>query len=174
MWYSRRNFLYYLLKRAFQTENVEILLSLRQFIGDVQKAILQEHENTCLSIDRKKLQWIELYRGMNLSRRGVQRFIDSVGKTISIDGFFSATKNRKFAERAIVRNKNENSGLFGVLLCVQLEIDKQGTIFADLSKFSSDLEEYLFGLSSIFVITHAEFDEEKQVWMIQMTGNAFQ
>jgi tetratricopeptide (TPR) repeat protein len=160
-WYKSDCFLHKLINRALRSENIELLYSFRFFIIDL-----------CLAIENNRLNdggCLKLYRGQTISVEELEKFKQNIGNIISVNGFFSTTRDINvalaFTSSAITTN-NFKSVLFEICADPSLKT----TVFADVGDYCQpgDEQEILFNLNSLFEILAVTFNSKYQMWVIQL------
>jgi transposase len=82
-WYTTDSFVYRLVNKVLRTEDIELLYLFRFYIVDLCLQLEQEHKNLRLT------QVLTLYRGQQMSTEEFEKLKQSVGISISPNGFFS-------------------------------------------------------------------------------------
>ena len=170
-WYTRDSFVYKLINKALRTEDVQALYTYRYYIVDLcmrlaenLDAIRDEYLTTAV---------VKLYRGMIQSPEEVQRLQASVGQLISINAFFSATRNREVAEAyaGVGSRKLASDDLESVIFEINVTVQGNNTRFADISPYSSfqDEQEVLFDFSTVFEIQSMTFDSTILSWICSVS-----
>ena len=117
-------------------------------------------------------EWI-LYRGFQLHKEEFERLKRSKGGLISVNSFFSTTRDKAVAIIFAAPDAPE-SELVSVLLEIQMHPARlQSVFFADIEHLSAirDEAEVLFSLGSTFQIISINFDDETRVWVIRLDGS---
>ncbi|CAF4324469.1 unnamed protein product, partial [Adineta steineri] len=86
-WYMRDSFIYRVLNKALQTQNIDLLFLFRFFIHDIRQALKQ---NKCTSS-------IQVYRSQLMTKEQINLLKNSIGCLISINSFFSTSIHRDLA-----------------------------------------------------------------------------
>jgi hypothetical protein len=118
-----------------------------------------------LSTDR----YIRVYRGQVISTDEFDRMHKSIGEFISINSFFSTSRNRKQA-LVFTNTTIPIDGLRQILFDIQVDIRLSTKPFADVSKLSyfQEEEEIIFMLGSIFRITNVYYSKDEHVWIAEL------
>lgn len=160
------------MNKALRTEDIDALYTFRVYITHLRSRIAHEHQTLRRSHSQSKSNIIHLYRGLKLSREEINQMVENLGALISMNGFFSTSRD---VEQAIqfATKKSERKDVIGVLLEISGDIHLDQMVFADIAKFSiyPKEQEVLFDLASVFKITHVEFDKGRNLWIIQLTGD---
>jgi tetratricopeptide (TPR) repeat protein len=162
-WYANEHFLHKLLNKAFRTEDIELIYMFRFFIIDLYAVIEQQNEQL------KDDGIVTLYRGAQILTDDLEKLKQNINKIISIDGFFSTSRNSdtslQFIRSNFVINKFQ---------LVFFEIKADPTIktvsFADMKRTNGKEgeEKVLFNLNSLFKIQSVNFDSTIDVWKVQL------
>lgn len=177
-WYTRDSFVYKLINKALRTEDIQALYTYRYYIVDLCVR-LAENVNAIRDESMATTE-LTLYRGMIQSPEEIQRLRVSVGQLISINSFFSATRNREVAEAyaGVGSRKLASDDLQSVIFEINVTVQGNNTRFADISPYSSfqDEQEVLFDFSTVFEIQSMKFDPTTMSWICSVTttnkGNA--
>ena len=159
-WYSIDSFLYRILNKALRVQNIDLLFLLRFFIRDIEK---QLHRQRCL-------EPIHVYRGQLMSKWELNALQNSINKLISVNSFLSTSRISDVA-LMYLQHDAKDSMFERVLLEIDADPNQDGVKpFADISKISrfSQEDEILMMLGSIFRLRNISFDDEKQIWRIQL------
>lgn len=157
-WYTKASFFHQVLNKALRTQDVDFLFRFRFFIRDLK---LQLEQYRCPSP-------VHIYRGQTLSIDELNSLRNAVGHFISVNSFFSTTKNRDVALHFLGDSELPNK-----LQRVLFEIDadpRYGTKpFANISAFSQfpDEDEILMMAGSVFQVIDIRH-EGNQKWTIRM------
>jgi len=102
----------------------------------------------------------------------INQMRDNIGGIISMNGFFSTSHDIEQAIRFATK-KSQRTDVVGVLLEIYGDIHLDKMIFADIAQYSAypQEQEVLFNLATIFKIVHVEFDQERNLWVMQLSGN---
>lgn len=95
-WYTRDSIIYKLINKALRTEDVRALYVYRYFIVDLCACLTRDFEilRECPTTPIP----LKLYRGMIQPKREIQRLQESIGQLISMNSFFSTSRDRLVAE----------------------------------------------------------------------------
>ena len=166
-WYTANSFLYRLVNKALRTEDIDALYTYRFFIVDLCKCLAEESE-----LLHRFTSKINLYRGVKLPRTDRQRFCESIGHLISVNGYFSTSRNLNVSEVfADTGPNNTSNDLDSVVFDIEVDLEKYPElILADITHLSKyrDEEEVLFDVGTVFKIQSVEYNEQKQHWYFQM------
>ncbi|CAF0810078.1 unnamed protein product [Adineta ricciae] len=156
-WYTRNSFIFKLINKALRTEDVEALYNYRFYVVDLCACLAENcdllREYACSSPSDK----LKLYSGRKLSREEIQRLKDSEGQLISMNAFFSTSRNKNVAEvfAGIGNVSVALQELESVIFEIEVDlVSDQHVVLADISFYSAfkDEEEILFDLATVFEI----------------------
>ncbi|CAF4982851.1 unnamed protein product, partial [Rotaria sp. Silwood1] len=166
-WYTRESCLYRLLNKALRVQNIDILFSFRFFIKDMFKSLTEEHKKMKRSLTD---HFIRVYRGQIISTDEFDRIQKSIGEFISINSFFSTSRNRKQA-LGFIRSVVSSDAIKKILFEIKVDIRLSTKPFADVTNLSyfKQEEEIIFMLGSIFRISHIDYSEQDEVWIADLT-----
>ena len=166
-WYTADSFLYRLINKSLRTEDIDELYKYRFYIVDLC-ACLAEQSKLLYDSTTK----MNVYRGVKLPQGERQRLCESIGHLISVNGYFSTSRNLKVSEAyAGVGSNHVCHGLDCVIFDIEVDLQQYPeTILADvrhLSRFS-DEEEVLFDIGTVFKILSVDRNEKKQYWHFRL------
>jgi tetratricopeptide (TPR) repeat protein len=160
-WYTRESFFYKTLNGALRTKNIHMIFLFRRFISDIYRQLKYDQVKSPLRV----------YRSQLMSSDELDSLKQRNGQLISINSFFSTSKQRTTA-LFLLGDTTITIDLERVLF----EIDADPKIvttkpFADISKYSefTDESEVLFMIGSIFRLNSVYRDDNDPVWIIRMT-----
>lgn len=165
--YTRSTLIFKLLNQALRTEDMALIYQFRYLIHQLCAQIELEH--------RKQIchdEWI-LFRGFQLHKEEFERLKRSKGGLISVNSFFSTTRDKAVAI-IFAGSDGSESELVSVLLEIQVHPTRlQSVFFADIEHLSAihDEAEVLFSLGSTFQILSIDFDDKTGVWVIRLDGS---
>ncbi|CAF0802568.1 unnamed protein product [Adineta steineri] len=165
-WYTRETCLYRLLNKALRVQNIDVLFAFRFFIKDMFTNLNEEHKKFKRSLTD---QLIQVYRGQVISADEFDRMHKSIGEFISINSFFSTSRNRKRALE-FTNNIPPSDSIRQILFDIKVDIRLSTKPFADVTKLSyfEEEEEILFMLGSVFRITNVVYSKQEQVWVAEL------
>ncbi len=150
-WYTRDCFLYRLFNRAHRVQDVDVLYLFAFFMRDLKQQLERNQYSSPVNV----------YRGQLMSKKEVQQLKNSEGQLLSINSFFSTTRDRDVAIIFSGDTGTPNNASQPVLFEIQADpqIDRSRP-FADITPFShiSDEEEVLMMLGSIFRLRHIRYE----------------
>ncbi len=89
-WFMKTSSLRKMINKAFKTENMNQLYTLRYFIADLIENLAHEHQQTIQS----NQEYFIVYRQMKLSTDEFKQLQQNKGQLISMKGFFMANTDR--------------------------------------------------------------------------------
>ncbi len=159
-WYTRDSFLYKMLNKALQVQNIDLLFLFRFFIRDIHQ-----------ELERNKYQSpICVYRAQVLSNGELNNLRKSIGAFIFINSFFSATTIRHQALE-FLKTTDISSDLCRVLFEIYADPHVIKTKpFADISSYGEfvNKSEILLMIGSIFRLGNIHRNND-QIWVIRLT-----
>ncbi|CAF1263979.1 unnamed protein product [Adineta ricciae] len=159
-WYTTDNGVFRILNEALRNKDIDLLYYLRFFLHDIEKE-LQDIKAESLSSP--------VYRGQRISSDEIKKLQTAVGKLISVNTFFSTSRDSSvcFSFHGF---KSQENNLENVLF----QIDTGSHLndvkpFADISIISSkkDEKELLFMAGSVFKIKNVCL-YSKEFWHVTM------
>ncbi|CAF4799667.1 unnamed protein product [Rotaria sp. Silwood1] len=173
-WYTKPGVLFYLVNKALRSQDIWVMYKFRYFIVDLC-CCLEEVSNS------QSFSSVRLYRGAKLNRDELEQL--QVGCLISTNGFFSCSSDRNVAEMFISidlmtdRSSSHNPDAWQQFVLFIIDVDRRistNTVVADVS-YESDLpdeNEMIFNFGSTFIINEISFDNDKCIWLIQMSSSS--
>jgi tetratricopeptide (TPR) repeat protein len=150
-WYTCECFLYPMLNRALRTTDVDIIIQMGFFIGDLHRHIETLHQEQFGGDQIGKT--IIVYRGQALSMVDFKTLKDTKGGLLSFNSFLSTSTDRTvslpFAQSALT-----NSDSVGILFIMTIDPSKSTTPFASINgvSFFQTEDEVLFSMHTVFRI----------------------
>jgi tetratricopeptide (TPR) repeat protein len=150
-WYTCECFLYPMLNRALRTTDVDIIIQMGFFIGDLHRHIETLHQEQFGGDQIGKT--LTVYRGQALSTADFKTLKDTKGGLLSFNNFLSTSKNRAvslpFAQSALT-----NPDSVGILFVMTIDPSKSTTPFASINavSFFQTEDEVLFSMHTVFRI----------------------
>jgi tetratricopeptide (TPR) repeat protein len=168
-WYTCECFLYPMLNRALRTTDVDIIIQMGFFIGDLHRNIETLHKEQFGAHQVGKT--LTVYRGQALSTADFKTLKDTKGGLLSFNNFLSTSKNRTvslpFAHSALT---DPNS--VGVLFVMTIDPSKSTTPFASIngvSYFQAE-DEVLFSMHTVFRIGKIQsMGENPRLFQVDLT-----
>jgi tetratricopeptide (TPR) repeat protein len=168
-WYTCDCFLYPMLNRALRTTDVDIIIQMGFFIGDVHRHIETLHQEQFGGHQIGKM--LTVYRGQALSTADFKTLKDTKGGLLSFNNFLSTSKNRTvslpFAHSALT-----DPDSVGVLFVMTIDPSKSTTPFASINgvSFFQTENEVLFSMHTVFRIGKIQsMGENPRLFQVELT-----
>jgi tetratricopeptide (TPR) repeat protein len=149
-WYTYECFLYPMLNRALRLMDVDLIIKMGFFIGDLHRQLEQLHQEQFDG--HHSGTSFTVYRGQGMSKVEFEKMTATKGGLLSFNCFVSTSKTRAisldFANRAAT-----NPDLVGILFVMAIDPAQSTTPFAsvvDVSCYKED--EVLFSMNTVFRI----------------------
>ncbi|CAF3923759.1 unnamed protein product [Adineta steineri] len=168
-WYTRDNFLYRLLNKAFRQKNRDLIWLMHFFIVDLYEQLRSD----CLV--QSRYGWAtEVYRGQLMNKEELNALKFSLHSTLSVNTFFSTTVKR---EIALIFS---GAGASGHLIDDDLQpvlfqiccngCDFEQHTFANIKQRSinGDEEEVMFVPGTMFLFQKLFYDDNEKVWIANL------
>jgi tetratricopeptide (TPR) repeat protein len=150
-WYTCECFLYPMLNRALRTTDVDIIIQMGFFIGDLHRHIKKLHKEQLGSHLNSKT--FVVYRGQGLSSTDFHQLMNTKGGLLSFNNFLSTSKDRDVSF-AFADSNQYNPDFVGILFVMTINPSKSTTPFASIngvSYFQTE-DEVLFSMHTVFRI----------------------
>jgi hypothetical protein len=153
--YTADTFLFKRFNRALRTENIDFLFVFRLFLADMYNQLRQLYIEQFVNDTIKINNPLELYRGQQMTVNEFNIIKENVGHLVSINSFFSTTKNYPIASVfAGYGVEAQESNIISVVFQINVE-DTGHSLkrpFASLQKISKveAEDEVLFSVGTIF------------------------
>ena len=163
---TEKSFLFKTLTEVFQRQDTCGIYKCRYYIADLCRQLKAKHT----VVDNE----IILYRGKKIPLIIIQQLKDlgklenDEDKFISMNGFFSTTKNKQVAE-TFAGNDGQRSGYASVIFILKINRGLLTAIpYADIAEFSCipDEEEFLFSTGSVWKLLKIE--DNNELWTIEL------
>ena len=169
-WYTYECFLYPMLNRTLRLMDVNVIIKMGFFIGDLHRHIEQLHSEE-VSNHQSDAPFI-VYRGQGMFKEAFQQMQQTEGGLMSFNNFLSTSTVREvsvtFARRAAV-----NPDLVRVLFVMTIDPSKSSAPFAssiDVSYYKGEEDEVLFSMHTIFRIRSIKpTDEKHRLFQVDLT-----
>lgn len=168
-WYTKETFVYRLLNKALRTGDVEQLYMFRFYITDLSKKLAEEHEK----MKNQPEKILTFYRGTGITKTEAEKIRKNEGKYIATNCYWSTSYDKSYAV-TFAKKCTYHPDMVPVLFEIKCHLNEENDsiIFADISHFSSFLEEreVLFDLGTIFTIEDIkeEIIDDVQLLMINI------
>jgi tetratricopeptide (TPR) repeat protein len=168
-WYTFECFLYPMLNRALRTTDVDIIIQMGFFIGDLHRHIEILHQEQFGGDQIGKT--LTVYRGQALSTVDFKTLKDTKGGLLSFNNFLSTSKDRTvslpFAQSALT-----DPDSVGILFVMTIDPSKSTTPFASIngvSYFQTE-DEVLFSMHTVFRIGKVQsMGENPRLFQVDLT-----
>ena len=128
-WYTRDSFVYRLVNKVLRTEGNKLLYLFRFYIVDLCLQLKQEHKKFLAS------KLLTLYRGQKMPRDKLEKLKQSVGISISPNGFFSTSRHLTVA-LSFITDYHDTDLKKVVLFEITVDPRLKSVIFADIEAYS--------------------------------------
>ena len=168
-WYTGECFLYSLLNRALRISDVDIIIRMGFFIGDLHRHIEELH--------RKQFDnhlagtTLTVYRGQGLSKTDFEGMLKTREGLISFNNFLSTSKDRNVS-LAFTESIHSNPDLIGILFVMTIDPSKSSTPFASINTVSNfwTEQEVLFSMHTVFRIDDIKpMSENLRLFQVELT-----
>jgi tetratricopeptide (TPR) repeat protein len=167
-WYTYECFLYPMLNRALRLMDVDLIIKMGFFIGDLHRHIGQLHQEQFDG--HHSGTSFTVYRGQGMSKVEFEKMTATKGGLLSFNCFLSTSKDRAvsldFANRAAT-----NPDLVGILFVMAIDPAQSTTPFAsvvDVSCYKED--EVLFAMNTVFRIRDIKpMGENHRLFQVELT-----
>jgi tetratricopeptide (TPR) repeat protein len=169
-WYTCECFLYPMLNRTLRLMDVDIIIKVGFFIGDLHRHIEQLHQEQFGGQQTGKS--FTVYRGQGMSKTEFEKMNKTKGGLISFNNFLSTSKDHKvslgFANRAVT-----NPDLVGILFVMTIDPSQSTTPFASIinvSYYKGKEDEVLFAMNTVFRIGDIKpMGENQRLFQVELT-----
>jgi tetratricopeptide (TPR) repeat protein len=151
-WYTYECFLYPMLNRALRMSDVDIIIKMGFFIGDLHRQIETLHKEQFG--DQQTGKTLIVYRGQGLSKTDFDQLTNTKGGLMSFNNFLSTSKDRNVS-LGFARNALTDPDSVGILFVMTIDPSQSTTPFASINgvSFFKDKEnEVLFSMHTVFRI----------------------
>jgi tetratricopeptide (TPR) repeat protein len=161
-WYTYECFLYPMLNRALRMSDVDIIIKMGFFIGDLHRHIEELHKEQFGGHQNGKV--FTVYRGQGLSNANFEHMKKTKGGLMSFNNFLSTSKDRNVS-LPFARNALTDPDSVGILFVMTINPSKSTTPFASIngvSYFEDKEDEVLFSMHTVFRINDIKSMGENQ------------
>ena len=144
-WYTRESFFYRTMNAALRSKNIHRMFLLRSYILDIQQQLQIHQCKDRFQVDRSQI----------MPKDEFHRFKQSESQLISVNSFFSTSKDRSSA-MFMLGKTNDNAGWKRILF--EIEADPKIIKTKSFTYFPSE-SEILFMTASIFRVNQIVYDE---------------
>ena len=168
-WYTWDSFLYPMLNRALRITDLEGIIKIGFYIGDLHRQLEKLHNQQIA--DKKLDQIFTVYRGQNMSKQEFEKMRGTLDGLISFNNFLSTTKQENIALLFADLHPSEQDKV-GVLFVMTIDCLKSTTPFAaiqDFGIFGNAEEEILFSMHTVFRIRQIQpMDENSRLFRVEL------
>ncbi|CAF1402648.1 unnamed protein product [Didymodactylos carnosus] len=148
-WYTRESSLYRILNKALREQSIDMIFSFRFFLTELSKQVSQFYKDYMqqLKASNTVCESIHVYRGQIIAKEELEQMQNSIGGFISINSFFSTSRNRLKA-RNFAMGSPVTEKLRRILFKIEIDPRLPTKPFADIEGISyiPDEQEILFML----------------------------
>ncbi|CAF4005646.1 unnamed protein product [Adineta steineri] len=171
-WYTCQMFLYPMLNCALRMMDVDIIIRMGFFIGDLHRHIEQLHKEQYAGTTAANT--FTVYRGQGLSTGDFEQMMKIKGGLISFNNFLSTSKDREVSCKFAKYNQ-DNPDLVGILFVMKVDPSQSTSPFASIAGISyfEGEEEVLFSMHSVFRIQDIkQMGENNRLYEVNLTLSA--
>ena len=169
-WFTCESFLYSMVNRVLRLMEVDLIIKMGFFIGDLHRQINLLHDEQFSSINSKNK--FTVYRGQRMNKMDFEKMMKIKGGLLSFNCFLSTSTNYnvslRFANRA-----TKNIDMVGLLFEMTIDPSKSTTPFAsvvDVSFYGKRENEVLFSMHTIFRIGDIKsMGETDRLFQVKLT-----
>ena len=168
-WYTGECFLYSMLNRALRMTNVDIIIKMGFFIGDLHRHIEELHKEQFG--DHHTSTTLTVYRGQGLSKTDFEEMTKTKGGLMSFNNFLSTSKDRNVS-LAFAESTHSDPDLIGILFVMTIDPSKSTTPFASINSVSYfwTEQEVLFSMHTVFRIHDIKpMGENHRLFQVDLT-----
>jgi tetratricopeptide (TPR) repeat protein len=168
-WYTYHCFLYPMLNRGLRLMNVDIIVRMGFFIGDLHRQIEKLHSKQFGG--HKTGKKFTVYRGQGLSEEDFKQMTNTKGGLISFNSFLSTSKTRDVS-LGFAGQTAKNPDLVGIFFIMTIDPSQSATPFASIrgvSCFQGE-DEVLFSMHTVFRINDIKpIDGNSRLFEVNLT-----
>ena len=164
-WYTKDSFIFIMLSRALQTQDIEIIIRMGFFIKDLNQQLEKLQGDTLKNLRLP----IVSYRSQNVSNEDFEKIKNIKGQLLSFNNFMMADTDAELSINLARHAQRTNTGV-GLLFCLRVESKHTSSAYASLHNFSHspDKGKYiLFSMHSVFRIVDMK-QIENLLWQIDL------
>jgi tetratricopeptide (TPR) repeat protein len=167
-WYSYPCFLYSMLNRALRLMDVDVIIKMGFFMGDLHRHIEQLYKE---QFDSQNFGTsFTVYRGQGMSKSEFEQMTKIKGGLISFNSFLSTSKNHDVS-LLFAESNQSNPNLVGILFVMKIDSSQSSAPFASINSVSYfQTEEVLFSMHTIFRICEIKsIGESDRLFQVELT-----
>jgi tetratricopeptide (TPR) repeat protein len=169
-WYTYECFLYPMLNSALRLMDVDVMIKMGFFIGDLHRHIEQLHSEQFNGHNFGKI--FTVYRGQGMTKKDFEKMTKTKGGLLSFNSFLSTSRNRKVS-LGFAHDAATSSGSVGVLFIMTIDSAKSTAPFAfitNVSYFQDKEDEVLFSMHTVFRICDIKpMDGNHRLFQVELT-----
>ncbi|CAF2741158.1 unnamed protein product [Rotaria sp. Silwood2] len=170
--YTGDSFIYRLFNQAFRKENIDLMFIFHFFLVDLNNQLQKLYAEQFINNARYPNDKLVVYRGQSMRMPEFDQIKNNIGFIISINTFFSTTKNHEVA-KFFLGSTTTDSEFVSVIFEIEVHLTHHATKrpFASIEHLSQfpEEEEILFSVGSVFRIL--DVDDRRATdghWFIKM------
>lgn len=165
-WYTKEDFIYYILNHALRTQDVNVIIKMGFFIRDLYKEIKQIHSTN------EHSGKISVYRGQAMRNFDFEKLKQSEGGLLSFNNFLSTSVDESVS-RMFAESNAVCKDMVGILFEIEIDSTTSSIPFAFLDSYSAfdDEKEILFSMHTVFRIREIKKIGEN-LWTVLLTMTA--
>ncbi|CAF4735006.1 unnamed protein product, partial [Rotaria sp. Silwood2] len=164
-----KSFIYKLINKALQTEDIDLLYQFRFFLGDLSENLQCQHEKILLSNETI----LNVYRGFKLDKEEFNKLKQNQGKLVSMNRYLLTSRD-KLQEFNLANKPTKRIDIISVLFHIQCDIKKidKNIFFSDINQLNdySNKQEVLFDLNACFQIESIEEYQSLQIIKMNLSN----
>jgi len=168
-WYTWECFLYSMLNRALRLMDVDIIIKMGFFIGDLHRHIEKLHSEQFG--EHRISETLTLYRGQGLRKTDFDQMMNTKDGLISFNNFLSTSKDRDVSF-TFAESNTGNPDLVGTLFVITVDPLISSTPFASIKDISyyNEENEILFSMHTVFRICDIKpIGEVDRLYQVNLT-----
>jgi tetratricopeptide (TPR) repeat protein len=168
--YTEHSFCSSVINKALRTRDIELLYSLRHFIGELCNEI--ENLGREQKKEKENRKKFHVFRGSRVPEEQFKQLFHNLGGLISVNSFLSTTRDKDVALLFACPDHPTEEDEKIVLFDIRVDPSLKTVIYADIENNSSkpDEREVLFSLNSTFKIEEIAHYISKNTWLVKMVG----
>jgi tetratricopeptide (TPR) repeat protein len=169
-WYTCQSFLYPMLNSALRLMDVDVIIKMGFFIGDLYRQLEQLHSEQ-FNGDQSDTTFT-VYRGQGMSTEHFEQMEKTKGGLMAFNNFLSTSKVRDVSFH-FANNALTNPDLVGILFVMTINPSVSTTPFAsivDVGYYGDEEDEVLFSMHTVFRIRDIKsIDDSHRLYQVDLT-----
>jgi tetratricopeptide (TPR) repeat protein len=169
-WYTYECFLYLMLNCSLRLMDVDLIIKMVFFIGDLHRHIGQLHQEQFIGHHFRKS--FTVYRGQGMSRTEFEKMTETKDGLLAFNCFLSTSKDCAVSF-AFAESNSINPDLVGILFIMTIDPAQSTTPFASItnvSYFKDKEDEVLFAMHTVFHIRDIKpMGENHRLFQVDLT-----